>query len=98
MDCFTFMREVVDVLAIFPQGHALIVVSAIIVIAHAMRIPYEESADVLFDTKVDHFTGSFVPQIANATFGSTALLVPGSLQLLPATRILLAASLLLCNF
>lgn len=58
---FAFVGEVVDVLAIFPQGHALIVVSAAVLLTDTMRSADEEDPDLLFHTKVDHFAGSFVP-------------------------------------
>ena len=43
-----FMGEVVDVLAIFPQGHALIVVSAAVLLTDTMRIADEEAPDLVF--------------------------------------------------
>ena len=92
-----FMGEVVDVLAIFPQGHALIVVSAAVLLTDPMRIADEEGPDLLFHTKVDHFAGSFVPQITNTMLCTTALLVLRSLQLLPAMGVLFASGLLLRN-
>jgi putative transposase len=91
---FAFVGEVVDVLAIFPQGHALIVVSATVLVADPMRIADEEGPNLLFDTEVDHYAGGFVPQVAHTPLGATALFVFGSLQLLPAPRILFTPSLL----
>ena len=90
-----FMGEVVDVLAIFPQGHALIVVSAAVLLTDTMRIADEEAPNLLFHTKVDHFARRFVPQITNTTLCTTALLVLGSLQLLPAMGVLCTPGLLL---
>ena len=92
-----FMGEVVDVLAIFPQGHALIVVSAAVLLTDTMRIADEEAPDLVFHTKVDHFAGSFVPQITNTTLCTATLLVLRSLQLLPAMGVLFASGLLLRN-
>jgi hypothetical protein len=92
-----FLGEVVDVLAVFPQGHALIVVSAAVLLTDTMRIADEEYPDLLFHTKVDHSAGSFVPQITNTTLCTTALLVLRSLQLLPAMGVLFASGLLLRN-
>lgn len=91
---FAFVSQVVDVLAIFPQGHTLIMVSAIVLVADPMRVANEEGPNLLFDTEVDHFTSGFVPQVTNTPLGATALLVPGSLQLLPTPRILFAPGLL----
>jgi hypothetical protein len=39
---FGFVGEIVNILAIFPQGHALIVVPSAIAVANPMRIPDEE--------------------------------------------------------
>ena len=92
---FGLVREVVHVLAIFPQGHPLVVVTTTITIAHAVRITDEESANLLFDTEVDDFACGFVPLVANTPLGTFTLLVFRSLELLPAPRILFAAGLLL---
>ena len=80
----TFVSQIINVLAIFPQGHPLIVVPAMVLVTDTVRIANEEGAYLLFNTKVDHFTGSFVPHVADATFSTAALFVLGSLQLLPA--------------
>ena len=50
---FRFVGEIIDVFAILPQGHALIVVSAVIPIAHAMRIADEQHSDLVLNTKVN---------------------------------------------
>jgi hypothetical protein len=95
---FRFVCEVVDILAIFPQGHTLIVMPTVISIAHPMRVANEERTDFVFDTEVDHLLGRLMPQITDTTLSTAALLVLGTLQLLPSTRILLATSLLLGDF
>ncbi len=91
---FGFVAEIVNILAIFPQRHALIVVSAIVVGAHAMRMADEERSNLLLHTEVDYLACGFVPQITDAPLCTTALLVFRPLQLLPSARILLAAGLL----
>lgn len=91
------MSEVVDVLAIFPASHALIVVSAFVLIADSMRVANEEGSHLVLDTEVDDFARGFVPQVTNAPFSTTALLIFGSLKSLPTPGILFATSLLLRN-
>jgi hypothetical protein len=91
---FGFMREVVDILAILPQGHPLVVVTTRMAVTDAMRIPNEERANILFLAEVDHFAGSFVTQITNAAFCSCLDLVLGSLQLSPSSRVFFASRLL----
>lgn len=94
---FGFVAEIVNILAIFPQRHPLMVVSAVVVVTHTMRIPNEERTDVLLHTEVDHFAGGFVLHITYALFSASALFVVSTLQLLPPARILLAAGLLFRN-
>ncbi len=94
---FGFLCEVVDILAILPQGHPLVMVTTRIALTDAVGIADEERTNFLFLAKVDHFTSSFVTQITNATFCSCLDLILGSLQLSPSARVLLASGLLLCN-
>ena len=77
---FGFVREVVDVLAIFPQGHALIMVSPTVLVANAMRIANEEGAHFVVNAEVDDLVSGLVSLIANAAFGSGFDLVLGFLQ------------------
>ena len=90
-----FVGQIINILAIFPQGHALIVVPAFVLIADPMRIANEEAPHLVFHTKVDHLAGSLVPQITNTTLCTATLLVLRSLQLLPAMGVLFASGLLL---
>ncbi len=92
-----FMGEIVDIFAVFPQGHALIVMPTVIVIAHTVGIANEQRSHFLLHTEVDHLSRCFVPQITNTPFCPLALLVFRALQFLPATGILLATGLLLGN-
>ena len=94
-DLFGFMGEIVDVATVFPLRHATIVMSAIVPIAHAMRIADEDRSHLVLGTKVDDLARGFVPQIADASLSPSACRVPGSLQLLPAPGVLLATALLL---
>jgi len=91
---FCFVGEVVDVLAIFPSSHTLIVMPAIISIAYPMRIANEERTNFVFNTEVDHLAGGLVSMVTNTPFHPLALLVFSTLELLPSTRILLAPGLL----
>jgi hypothetical protein len=74
---FGFMGEVVDVAAVFPQGHTVIVISAGAPVAHAVRVADEERSHVLFDAKVDDLPCGFVPQVADAPLGPTTDRVRG---------------------
>jgi hypothetical protein len=91
---FGLLSEIVDVFAVFPAGHALIVMPAIIVVAHAMRIADEERSDLVLNTEVDHLAGSLVAQVADTPLGPSTDLVPGPLQFLPTARVLRTTALL----
>jgi hypothetical protein len=92
---FRFVGQVVDVLAVFPQGHPLIVMPASVSIAYTMRVANEETSHVVLDTEVDDSSGGFVAHISDTAFGTAAYLILGALQLLPTMGVLLAARLLL---
>src|SRR5215469_16200385 len=89
-----FVREVVDVAAVFPLRHTPIVVPTAVPAAHAVRVADEERPDLLLDAEVDHRPGGFVPQIAHAPLGPATDFVFGALELLPAPGVLLAPGLL----
>ncbi len=92
---FGFMSEIVDVFAIFPQGHTLMVVSAIIPIAHAVGIANKQGSYLILNAKVDDLPGGLMTQITDPPFTAFTYLIFGTLQFLPAARGLLAARLLL---
>ena len=89
-----FMGQVVDVPTVFPQGHALVVTAASACPSDAVRIADEERSHLLFDAKGNHLPGGLMPEIADTAFAAAAQPAPGPLQLPPATRALLAATLL----
>ncbi|OLB44715.1 MAG: hypothetical protein AUI01_12740 [Ktedonobacter sp. 13_2_20CM_2_56_8] len=78
------VSQVVDILAVFPQGHAPVVVAAGILVAHAVRVADEERADLVFHAEVDHLAARLVTEIAHAPLYPPAYLVLGALELLPA--------------
>jgi len=94
---FRFVSEIVDVFAILPQSHALIMVAAIITIAHAMRIADKEASHLMLNAEVSHLSRGLVSHVTDTPFRAMAHLVLGALQLPPTTRILLAVGLLLSD-
>jgi hypothetical protein len=76
-----FVSQVINVFAIFPQGHALIVVPAAVLLANTMRIADEEGLYLFVNAEVDHLTGGFVPQVTNTPLQTFALFVFGMLHL-----------------
>ncbi len=95
---FRFVGEIVDVCAILPQSHPLVVVSASIPIADTMRIADEERSHLVLDTKVDDLSCGLVTHSSDTTKRATTGLVLGALQPLPATGMFLAVGLLLGDF
>ena len=81
---FCFMGQVVDVFAVFPLRHALVVVSAPAFPANTMRVADEERSHLVLDAEVDHPPRGFMTQITDTALAPAADLVPGALQLLPA--------------
>ena len=63
-----FVGQVVDILAVFPQGHTLVVVTARISVADPMGIADEERTDFLFLAEGNHGSGGFVSHITNPAF------------------------------
>jgi hypothetical protein len=92
---FGFVGEVVDIFPIFPQGHALIMVSSAIAVTDPMRITDEERTHMLLYTEVDDLSAGLVTHITYTTFSPSTHLVLGTLKFLPAARVLLATGLLL---
>jgi len=88
------MDEIVDILAVFPLRHTLVVVASFALLPHAVRIAYEEGAYLVLYTKVDHLSRGLMAQVAHSPLDATRHLVPGALQLFPVTRVLLAPRLL----
>lgn len=95
MGLFAFVGEVVDITTIFPQGHALVVMSPAVAATNAMRIADEERTDLVGNTEVDDLPCRFMAQITDPSLRAAALLVLGTVQFLPASRVLLASGVLL---
>jgi hypothetical protein len=79
MGLFAFVGEISDIFAIFPQGHALVVMSPMIAITHPMRITDEQRSNLLFFAKSNHLSRGFMTQITNTPLRATALGVFGVL-------------------
>ncbi len=94
---FCLVCQVVDIPAIFPQSHPLVVVSAIVSISDTVRIADEELANVVLFAEVNDLTCRFVSEISYTSLRSTCELVLGPLQLLPPSGVFLASGLFLGN-
>ena len=88
------MGQVVDVLAVLPLRHALVVVASFVLLPHAVRVADEEGINLLLYAEVKHLARGFVAQITHAPLDTAYHLVFRSLQFLPTFGILLAACLL----
>jgi hypothetical protein len=92
-----FVGEIVDIFAILPAGHTLVVMPAFVLLAYAVRITDEEAPHGMLNTKVYDLSSSCVTHISHTPGNSSTDLVLSTLQVLPAPRILLTAGLLLGN-
>ena len=90
-----FVGEVINIAAVFPLRHAAIVVAAVVLGAHAVRVADEERSHPVLDAKVDDPARGLMPEIAHAPLGPSTDLVLGPLELLKASGVLLAPAQLL---
>src|SRR5512142_1245211 len=67
MGLFRFVSEIIDIFAIFPQSHTLVVMSATITGAYATRIADEECSHLVLHAKVDDLSRRFMTQITDTT-------------------------------
>jgi len=95
MGLLALIGEIVDIFAVFPLRHALVVMASSVLSTDPMRIASEEGADLLFLTEVNHLPRGFMPKVTYPPFDTVHHFVLGALQLSPATGILLATRLLL---
>src|SRR5258706_304616 len=94
---FTLVGEIINILAVFPLRHALVVMASFVLLSNAMRIADEERANLLFFAKLDDLPSRFMAQITHSTFDSVCHLVPGTLEFLPTAGVLLTSSLFFGN-
>ena len=87
------MGEIVDILAVLPLRHALVVMASFVLLADTVGVADEEGADLLLLAELDHLPGGLVAQIAHTTFNTTRHLVSGALELHPAAGVLLTTRL-----
>ncbi len=91
---FRFVTQIVNIFAVFPQRHALIVVATSITSADTVRIADEEASYLMLNTEINHPSRGFVSHVPNTSFRTSAYCMLGMLQLLPTTGIFLATGLL----
>src|SRR5690242_4867345 len=92
---FTFVGEIIDIFAVLPLRHALVVMAAFVLAAHAVRVADEEGANLLLLAKLDHLPRGLMAQVAHAPLDAARHPVLRALELFAAPRILFAASLFL---
>jgi hypothetical protein len=94
MGLFCFIREIINIFAVFPLRHPLIVMASFILLANATGIANKERAHLLLFAEVDHFARRFMAQVTDAPRDLATHPVFGPLQFLPPARVFLAAGLL----
>ena len=85
-----FMREVIDVFAVFPLGHPLVVFAPAAAIAHPMRIADEKARNLMRLAELDDLPRSLVAQVADAPLDPRGQNVAAFAQALPSPRAFLA--------
>jgi len=91
---FCFVSEIVDVLAVFPQGHALIMMASPALSPDAVWVADEEAPYLLLNTEVDHLSRRLMTKVSHAPLTSPTHPVLRTLQLFPTARVFLASALL----
>ncbi len=86
-----FMPQVIDVLAVFPLRHALVVFAPGTALAHAVGIAHEEARHVVCFAKLDNLPRALVAQVADAPLEARGQDVAALAQALPSPRAFLAA-------
>src|SRR5258706_16184380 len=94
---FTLVGEIINILAVFPLRHALVVMASFVLLSKAMRIADEERANLLLFAKLDDLPGRFMAPITHSTFDSVCPLVPGPLEFLPTAGGILSSGFFFCN-
>lgn len=82
----TLVREIVNILPIFPAAHSLVMVATGLVVAHAVGVADKERPDAFPHAEINHPAGAFVPQIADLPFGAGGDAGAGALEFPPAAR------------
>src|SRR5438046_10707627 len=98
MGLFCFVGQIVDVFALLPQGHTLIMMPPVLLVAYTMGVADKERTDFVLNAEIDHVAGGLMSLIADTPFSASTLLVFGFLQFLPPTGILGASGLLFRHF
>src|SRR5258708_8304886 len=94
---FTLVGEIINIIAVFPLRHALVVMASFVLLSNAMRIADEERANLLLFAKLDDLPGRFMAQITHSTFDSVCHLVPGTFDFLPTPWGLFATNIVFYN-
>nr|WP_297397172.1 hypothetical protein [Acidiferrobacter sp.] len=67
---FRLLLQIIDIPAVLPLAHALVVVTAARLAADAIRVADKEGFDAMGLTEIDHLARALVTQIADTTFGA----------------------------
>jgi hypothetical protein len=87
---FTLVVEVLDVLAVLPLGHPLVMFSTTWRFSYPIWIPDIEIRYFVCLAEVNHLTGALVPHVPDTTFGAECIAVPRTVQRMLTLRPLLA--------
>ena len=91
---FRLLLQVIDVLAIFPLTHTLVVVAATLFAAHPVRVADKEGFDAMGLAEINHLARALVTQIPDAAPSAQSQLCACMSRFPPATGAFLAAGAL----
>ncbi|KIE57708.1 hypothetical protein A946_11790 [Methylacidiphilum kamchatkense Kam1] len=95
---FRLLFQILDILAVLPLAHTLIVVASSMLAANPVRVSDKKGFDATVLAEVHHRPGAFVAQVADAAFMAQGELRTCPSELAPAPRAFLAVGSLFLDF
>ncbi|WP_244235723.1 hypothetical protein [Candidatus Methylacidiphilum fumarolicum] len=80
-DLLSFLHQIVQILAVFPLAHPLVVTASASVAARPIRVTSEDGLNSMIQVKVYDLPDTFVTQVANPAFMKQRVLRSGSSKL-----------------
>ena len=94
---FRLLLQIIDIPAVLPLAHALVVVAAGVLAADPVGVADEHGFHFMFLTKIHHLAGPLVAQVTDAALSAQSQLCACMSRFPPATGALLAAGALGLN-
>ncbi|CAI9084955.1 protein of unknown function [Candidatus Methylacidiphilum fumarolicum] len=92
------LHQIVQILAVFPLAHPLVVTASASASTHPIRVAGEDGLNSMIQAEVHDLPDAFVTQVANPAFMTQRRLRSGSSELAPTAGALLASGALFLDF